>query len=583
MSSNSDPSEEGSRANKNIKRKRKYGKHKDEMNEFLQKIHLTICDDILPQCGVSTNIEGDQDSLVILLGVSGGCDSIALFYSILEILRSAPSTTVGDTRYELQIGKMIIPCQIHVVHFDHCQRGDASDGDRLLVQDLCKKNNVDFHCFSWEQDTEGRVQKKQASGSTTTPLRFSQEVARDWRRMRSVDLVKSIIESNAKGDHCGQGMKGLILTAHHKDDSEETMLLKLLRGVHITNISGMEPVQPTNENHNIYFTKPLLRVRKTEIVDYLVKHNHTWREDESNKSGKYLRNRVRNELIPLLEDLVGGNEALESRFHNIEEQSKQLKADLTNRADLYLSSFLNESDKGYFVLPPQGMDFNVAEEEALYKWVCKESNNLVHLPYDRLRAISKQISLNPRKQQWKINIGEGWDVERNGSVLFLSMNGSPIRADSQVGEGNSEKLDWCLKVVNATDIDHEYENDTSFIIKAAISPSEVNKNEKPFFTLKLVHNNDQLKFLPPWRKGKNEIKISEFLRGQKIPLHRRGAAPIICMETIAGEQIIVAVFVENLTGDQDTLPGHWITNAPFHTNECSLSKDVEYFVVTRLI
>jgi tRNA(Ile)-lysidine synthase TilS/MesJ len=178
---------------------------------------------------------------------------------------------------------------------------------------------------------------------------FSQDLARKWRRRTMQQLATELIRkrqlqpdnnntnhANNNDDNTRQVTYiGMITTAHHKDDSEETILLKLLRGVHISNIAGLSIVQqcPNAASSNsaavasdantggvfdnlddeygtdmgirnngtlIYWVRPLLNVRKQELVRYLQQNNFTWREDISNQSSKYLRNRIRNELIPLL-------------------------------------------------------------------------------------------------------------------------------------------------------------------------------------------------------------------------------------------------------------------------------------------
>ena len=109
-----------------------------------------------------------------------------------------------------------------------------------------------------------------------------------------------------------------MLTAHHRDDADETVLLKLLRGAHLTNLAGMEArsdgfdLEGRNASKGVvYFAKPMLEVRKKDAVDYLAKNSLEWREDESNQSDEYKRNRVRNELMPLLRELAGGEHALQ--------------------------------------------------------------------------------------------------------------------------------------------------------------------------------------------------------------------------------------------------------------------------------
>ncbi len=93
----------------------------------------------------------------------------------------------------------------------------------------------------------------------------------------------------------------LILTAHHADDQAETVLLHLLRASDpIAAIAGMPPRQGN-------VLRPLLSVRRTAIAEWADQNGVVWREDRSNDDPKYLRNRVRHEVLPLLEDLRPGS------------------------------------------------------------------------------------------------------------------------------------------------------------------------------------------------------------------------------------------------------------------------------------
>ena len=271
-----------------------------------------------------------SSAAVLLLAVSGGCDSVALFHSVLALTRQPTShDNYNDARLSKQDntrkvrarclyldsddGKSLlrIPCELYVAHFNHEQRGENSDEDEALVRSLCNEANVPFYCYSWSDMTNDG-----SSVATTNLSTFSQDVARKWRRSQMIDLLTSLVNdtnyNNSKANRWGA-----ILTAHHRDDAEETVLLKLLRGAHITNLSGMEErsegfeLNAPNNNHTIgYFAKPLLGVRKGDILDYLTRHGYAWREDESNSKNKYKRNMVRNQLIPLLCEIAGGEDAL---------------------------------------------------------------------------------------------------------------------------------------------------------------------------------------------------------------------------------------------------------------------------------
>ena len=252
---------------------------------FLQKIKKSLQDDILPV------LDSTNTVVVLLLAVSGGCDSIGLFHSIRTIVNHTKNDQHNNNIHSSDPTKNH-KFEIHVAHFDHHQRGIESDKDRMFVHDLCHQANIPFHCFHWENKNE--------------EYHFSQERARIWRRNKLEQLLESLTNNE---EETTTRKKGIILTAHHKDDSDETVLLKLLRGVHITNLHGIDPVSYGERNQ--IFGRPMLTLYKEEVEHFLTSQGLEWREDLSNKSDKYLRNRVRNELIPLMADMVGGKDILQ--------------------------------------------------------------------------------------------------------------------------------------------------------------------------------------------------------------------------------------------------------------------------------
>lgn len=92
---------------------------------------------------------------------------------------------------------------------------------------------------------------------------------------------------------------------------------QILRGVHLSRIKGMEYASGRQ-------VRPLLDVRKADLVSYLQSRKLSWMEDSSNATPKYKRNRVRNELVPLVTELAGGQDALLKRLTELAGQSKQL-------------------------------------------------------------------------------------------------------------------------------------------------------------------------------------------------------------------------------------------------------------------
>jgi tRNA(Ile)-lysidine synthetase-like protein len=320
---------------------------------FLNQIRHSLCQDILStvlsqqvsdlSSSVSNQRNDPPPSCVVLLSVSGGCDSVALLHSMMELVEpyrnergdvvaavdgNPPMYPQHCFRRDDDASNNNIIMELHVVHFDHCQRGEASDGDRRLVEHLAQSMGLAFHCFYWHDDDDDDYNKNSRGA-------FTQEVARTWRISKLSQLLQSLTNHHHPLDtktleHTRR--PGVILTAHHQDDSNETLLLKLLRGVHLSNLSGMEPLttirirkerhdddddEEEEEEKTAMFGRPMLRVKKSSIVDFLQSRQYTWREDASNQSDKYLRNRVRNELVPLLTDLVGGDDSLQVKSNSL--------------------------------------------------------------------------------------------------------------------------------------------------------------------------------------------------------------------------------------------------------------------------
>lgn len=566
--------------------------HQHYQQIFLNDLKTSFTDHILPNLPSSSNHNNgntNENVIILLLAVSGGCDSIALLHGTLQILDDLRNT---------QNQKKI---EVHVAHFDHCQRGkENSDLDREFVKNISLKyDNVPFHSFCWDSD--------KAKGGNND-RKFSQEMARDWRRFHLIQLLHDL--TTTKYDNIGQDTNnqnfcptsccGVILTAHHADDSDETLLLKLLRGTHITNLSGLEylttmesPIQ-SHQSTATLFAKPMLNLRKHDIINFLNEQNLTWREDLSNKSNKYLRNRVRNELIPLMTDILSSSisddeydenntnntstnkasSVLAKRLSNLSIQSKSLKKDLNERAQLYLQDHVDR-ETHQFILPPitktsdnitNTIQLTLDQQEALHQWVNQRMNMMVtgenssvkshNLTFDRLQSICKQLYNHPTKTRWILNIGNNWNIVRCGNILDVQNSSYSTIQTSNSGnvkhtENLNEDIPWILERVETTNIDFKKEENSlntgsssTFIYFKTQSESTLPQQ----LTFSRVQGNEHKLFMPSWRKRKDEnnnerksIKIKEFLRGQKVPLHKRQNAIILHHEN---NDEIVAVLVQ---------------------------------------
>lgn len=188
----------------------------------------------------------------ILLAVSGGLDSVVM----CDLFHQAGF-------------------QFAIAHCNFQLRGKESDEDETFVEALAEKYNVAFHSTSF--DTAAYAKKKKLS---------IQEAARELRYFWFEEIRHQYNYTS-------------LAVAHHRDDSVETFFINLLRGTGIRGLHGI-----LHQQGNII--RPLLFAGREELESYSKKKKLKYREDSSNESDKYLRNRIRHHLIPLLEELRSG-------------------------------------------------------------------------------------------------------------------------------------------------------------------------------------------------------------------------------------------------------------------------------------
>lgn len=189
----------------------------------------------------------------IVVAVSGGPDSVALL-SILHRLRSGWKLTLT------------------AVHCNYGLRGAESEGDQTFVEEFCHRLGVSLHVRRVGIDAGRRKASLQAEARDLR-YRVMQEIAEKCRADR-------------------------IAVGHTADDQAETVLLWMLRGAGLTGLSGM----PAFRDNKVI--RPLYDTKRQEVLSYLRMAGLSFREDSSNVQARYLRNRVRREVIPVLNQLV---------------------------------------------------------------------------------------------------------------------------------------------------------------------------------------------------------------------------------------------------------------------------------------
>ena len=185
----------------------------------------------------------------LLLATSGGLDSMVMAHLFHKL------------KYEVAL-----------VHCNFQLRGMESFGDQNFVQEYAEANEIPI--FVTQFDTEAFAKDYKLS---------TQVAARDLRYNWFYELLET-----ENYDY--------ILTGHHADDNVETFLINLSRG---TGLEGLVGIPEQNDK----IIRPLLLFSREDIANYANEHDIQWREDSSNASDKYLRNKIRHDLVPLFKEL----------------------------------------------------------------------------------------------------------------------------------------------------------------------------------------------------------------------------------------------------------------------------------------
>ncbi|HHW39273.1 MAG TPA: tRNA lysidine(34) synthetase TilS [Bacillales bacterium] len=211
-----------------------------------------------------------DENAVVVVGVSGGSDSIALLHYLWTIKDKWKLTLV-------------------VAHVDHMFRGKESYEDLLFVKNFCENHSIQFEGIS--VDVPGFIEKHHVS---------SQVAARICR----YEFYDRVLEKY-HGDY--------LALAHHADDQVETMLMRVVRGSYGQSLAGIPVKRPYRHATLI---RPFLCLTKVEIEEYIKEYNLSFRVDPSNNKDDYQRNRFRHHILPFLKK---ENPNVSERFQTLSE------------------------------------------------------------------------------------------------------------------------------------------------------------------------------------------------------------------------------------------------------------------------
>ena len=384
----------------------------------------------------------------LLLATSGGIDSVVMAHLC----------------HRLQL-------KFALAHCNFALRGNESDLDQAFVEKLAKTWKVAI--FTKRFDTTLEAEKQKTS---------IQMAARALRYAWFEDLAAT------------EGFD-YIITAHHADDQLETFLINLSRG---TGIEGLKGIPETNGK----IARPLLPFSREAIVAYAEKEQLQWREDRSNAETKYLRNKLRHEVIPALKEL-------NPKFLQHFIQTTQYLSGTHNLAQKHVQELkvvLFNKKKGTYQIPVSYLERLRPQEAYLYAFFSEYG----FTEWNDLRDL---LSAQSGKQLFSAT----HRLLKDREYLFLQEikeeDTAPVTVTKKVRE-----IQWPLPL-------RFQESDGDYLTTPAIAYIDKEKLKYPL-TIRKWKNGDY--FYPLGMQGKK--KLSEFFRDEKYSLIDKEQQWLLCSE-----------------------------------------------------
>lgn len=408
-------------------------------------------------------VNGDR----IVIALSGGPDSVALLYS-LSFIRE---------KYSLEL---------YSIHINHCIRGEEALRDENFSVSISKK--FDIPCKVIKVDVPAKAKE----------LKISEELA--GRQVRYEEFNKYAEEVKATK----------IATAHHADDRTETIFMRIIRG---TGSIGFAGILPVREN---FYIRPLIDISKSEILNLLSAENLSFCEDKTNNTSDYFRNKVRNEIIPIIKTC-----------------NPNINKNIADMTSILL-------EEGNFISKIAESEFLASTHEKegkIYLDILKIKN--LHLAI--LRAVIRIVFMKILKSSYDV------DFDSCESVISL--------IDSEVGKkiilrditvlrdynflifsikkNDEKKEENFLKqifengiIIEKSDLvfsSYVSTNRPDFILKGGMTAVfDYDKISFPIY-LRFRKNGDY--FMPFGMKGKKKLK--DFFSDEKVPLKMRDKIPLL--------------------------------------------------------
>lgn len=421
-----------------------------DRDSFLQKVRTTITENQL------FSIEHDT----ILVGVSGGVDSISLIQALIDL-----------------------KCSVAIAHCNFNLRGDESDGDQAFVENFAKKHSIPIHIRSFNT------------------IDYANE------RKVSIEMAARDLRYEWFNTLCTLHEYSNIAIAHNQNDSIETFFINLMRASGLKGLSGI-PIK------NGKIVRPFSTISRAEIEEFAHLSNLSYRIDSSNLTNDYVRNKIRNIILPELQKISSNS------LNSISESIDFLRESYSiyNQAiDNVRSKVCCETESGFYIdekkllthvnaktilfeiMHPFGFNTDVISQmmQAFSSQSGKKFESATHTAiHDRDKLFVTKIT---KKKQLKVSI---------------------FQTDTTIALNDLNLTICCFDI-----------KDFSLQRDASVAALDVQKLQFPLM-LRYWQQGDS--FIPFGMKGRK--KVSDFLTDIKVPLHKKDT--VLVLES-AGEIVWV--------------------------------------------
>ena len=424
---------------------------------------------------------------MVLAGVSGGSDSMAMLHILKELQKKLDFT-------------------LRVVHVHHGIRGKEADRDRSFVENICRKWQIP--CTVYCYDVPG--------------------LSREWK-LGEEETGRIVRKEAFQREAAVCGMKIKIALAHNQEYLAETMLHNLCRG---TGLRGLCTMRPADGE----IIRPILCLSREKIAGYLKQKKIPHIQDSTNLSDEYTRNRIRHHILPMLEQQVNGKAAA----HMAETAARISQAEeyLTQQSCQVLREF--QKDNGYYFTKKFFMEPQIIRIYALQQameQLAGRRKDLTAVHYDKVlelyemqtgRRISLPYRMEARRDYEGVRLFR-YGEEKSAGVTNQAHESSDIRTGKTVCEKECADREWQIRIPGTV-------TSPLGIFTAEIFSYEGQKIEEKKYTKWLDY--DKIKKNPHIRTRRtgdymvinaqgNTKKLNRCMIDEKIPSEYRDSIPLI--------------------------------------------------------